>query len=826
MTAADDAILQTPTNVMSDQGMLGTVIYDENQVFYNVGIELQGSERGRDDPSRVGFHVDFNPDDLFRGVQSDISLDPSGGYSGLGGKQDEIVIKQARDAAGGMPTDYDDLVNIIAPQAGQDETSLLLMDRYGDDYLNSQYPNGADGTVFKFELDYYPLTTTDGNPQSLKLPQPDNVWGTDIQYLGPNVENYRANYPIESNRTQDDYGPIIALTMSAMSQTGAARSTQPPRLLMDVPEWLRVFAMASLGGVADTYTQGYPHNLQLYVNPSTNKIEALPWDWDFAWAQPTNAPLWGTGNFDNVVALPENTRLFEGDLLDMINTTYNPTYMSQWTSAYGSLVGQNYSGILNYITQRGNFVLSQLPAQIPLSITTNGGLDFSTNQSSVTITGKAWINAESLQLAGSNQPLNITWTDPETWTATVPLHSGSNTLTFQGIGFEGQSVGASTIHVTENQGVLEDSLRVSELMYDPAAPAAGSPYAADDFQYIELENTGSQPLDLTGVQLSGGASFTFPSMSLPAGGYTLLVRNPAAFASRYGSVANVAGTFAGTLSHTGAEILLQDASDTTIQDFTYSSSWYPITAGLGFSLVVTDPLADVSAWNLSSGWKPSGDLNGSPGTADTAPNPGTVVINEVLSNTTQATGQWIELANTGATPVDVSLWYLSNSSTNLTEFQIPAGTVIPAGGFVTFTAPHDFDNAANPGALTPFALNPLGDSVFLSSHDPTGVAGGYRDSESFGASDPEVSFGYYVKSTGGSDFVAMSSTTYDAANSPPQVGPIVFNELMYDPNSTGDEYIELYNNSTQAVPLYDPSHPADTWQFTAGITFNFSHGGR
>ncbi len=824
MTATDDAILQAPTNVMSDQDMLGTVIYDENQVFYNVGISLQGSERGRDDSTRVGFHVDFNPDDLFRGVQPTISLDRSGGYSGLGGAQDEIVIKQARDAAGGMPTDYDDLINIIAPQSAEDGSSLLLMDRYGDDYLNSQYPNGADGTVFKFELDYYPLTTTDGNPQSLKLPQPDNVWGTDIQYLGPNVENYRANYLIESNRTQDDYSQIIALT-SALSQTGAALDAAS-QATMDVPEWLRVFAMASLGGVADTYTQGLPHNLQLYVNPNTNKIEALPWDWDFAWAEPTNAPLWGTGNFDNVVELPENTRLFEGDMLDIINTTYNAQYMSQWTSAYGALAGQNYSGILNYITQRGDYVLSQLPAQIPLSITTNGGLDFSTTQSSVTISGKAWINAEQLQLAGSTQPLNITWTDPETWQVTLPLHAGSNTLTFQGIGFEGQSVGSATIHVTTTQGVLQDNLRVTEIMYDPAAPPSGSPYAADDFQYIELENTGNQPLDLTGVQLSGGVTFTFPSMSLPAGGYTLLVRNPAAFASLYGSTiaGDIAGTFTGTLSHTGAEIVLDDSTGTTIQDFTYSSSWYPITAGLGFSLVVTNPLADTSAWNLATGWKPSGDLNGSPGAADTSPNPGTIVINEVLSNTTQAVGQWIELANTGATPVDISLWYLSNSSTDLTRFQIPAGTVIPAGGFVTFTSTHDFDNPANSNDLVPFALNPLGDSVYLSSEDPTGVAGGYRDSESFGASDPEVSFGYYVKSTGGTDFVAMSSTTFDAPNSPPQVGPIVFNELMYDPKSPGDEYIELYNSSSQAVPLYDPQHPADTWQFTAGITFSFPTG--
>jgi hypothetical protein len=100
---------------------------------------------------------------------------------------------------------------------------------------------------------------------------------------------------------------------------------------------------------------------------------------------------------------------------------------------------------------------------------------------------------------------------------------------------------------------------------------------------------------------------------------------------------------------------------------------------------------------------------------------------------------------------------------------------------------------------------------------------GYQELEDFDASETGVSFGrYYKGSTDNYNFVAMSENTPGKANAYPKVGPIVINEIMYNPGSgnQNEEYIELFNISSEPVDLYryDKSEP---WRFTDGIEFVF-----
>jgi hypothetical protein len=76
--------------------------------------------------------------------------------------------------------------------------------------------------------------------------------------------------------------------------------------------------------------------------------------------------------------------------------------------------------------------------------------------------------------------------------------------------------------------------------------------------------------------------------------------------------------------------------------------------------------------------------------------PGNVVFNEVMADpVSEATGEFIELYNAGADPVDVSGWILSDAgdtSDALTDYLGPfdagaPGTVIPAGGFALVVDP-------------------------------------------------------------------------------------------------------------------------------------------
>ena len=79
--------------------------------------------------------------------------------------------------------------------------------------------------------------------------------------------------------------------------------------------------------------------------------------------------------------------------------------------------------------------------------------------------------------------------------------------------------------------------------------------------------------------------------------------------------------------------------------------------------------------------------------------------------------------------------------------------------------------------------------------------------------------------------VAQFRTGLGAPNSYPKVGPIIINELMYDPSrsdpledNTADEYLELLNITSSAVPLYDPAAATNTWKITGGVDYAFPSG--
>ncbi len=65
------------------------------------------------------------------------------------------------------------------------------------------------------------------------------------------------------------------------------------------------------------------------------------------------------------------------------------------------------------------------------------------------------------------------------------------------------------------------TLRVTEINYDPAPPPAGSPYTSKDFEFLEIQNTGANPVNLNGMKLAGGVSFTFtPNQFVSVGSVT------------------------------------------------------------------------------------------------------------------------------------------------------------------------------------------------------------------------------------------------------------------------------------------------------------------
>lgn len=102
LTPANRDLLHAFTNVMSNDELPATVIYDERRAYYDVGLRLKGSQRGRYSDTRVSFHLEFQPDDLFRDVHPVMLIDRSGAGDSTGNKQLEILIKHLVTRVGGI----------------------------------------------------------------------------------------------------------------------------------------------------------------------------------------------------------------------------------------------------------------------------------------------------------------------------------------------------------------------------------------------------------------------------------------------------------------------------------------------------------------------------------------------------------------------------------------------------------------------------------------------------------------------------------------------------------------------------------------------------
>jgi hypothetical protein len=401
LTVDNTALLHADTNVMSNDTLPCTVIYDEKRAYYDMGVRLKSSERGRNDPARVGFHLQFNPEDLFRGVHPVMLVDRSSG--GTRPAQEEILLKHMAARAGGIPMTRGDICRVLAPRIGQTGPAIFVP-RYEDEFVSSAFPNGG-GSLYELELTYYPTTA---NAAGYKLPQPDAVQGVDITDLGSDKEQYRYNFITKNHRDVDDYSHLIA-NAKAWSLTGSALNTQT-HLTMDVDEWLRAYAMVSLCGVGDMYTFGNNHNLITFIRASDQRVLYFPWDMDFSFNSAASSALVGNSpvnNFNKIITtIPANLRCFYAHVLDHISTSYNTSYMTYWVNHYRNFSpGTDYTADLAYIQQRTAAAISEInSAGGGSAFAVSGTNVITTSNNLITLTGTAPVQIKTIKINGIEYP--------------------------------------------------------------------------------------------------------------------------------------------------------------------------------------------------------------------------------------------------------------------------------------------------------------------------------------------------------------------------------------------------------------------------------------
>jgi PKD repeat protein len=265
------------------------------------------------------------------------------------------------------------------------------------------------------------------------------------------------------------------------------------------------------------------------------------------------------------------------------------------------------------------------------------------------------------------------------------------------------------------------NLVINEIMYQPQATTANP--NSDDYEYIELKNAGTTPINLSGIYLRNGVIYQFPAnATLSAGQIIVIASNAAAFQAKYGFAPF--GQYFRNLSNAGEEILLVDGYGQTIDKVKYADDLPWANAdSTGKALELINVTLDN---NLPTSWFVKNTNGGSPNAENNyiAPCGSTypaIVINEINYNSGGGINpdDWVELHNPTTNAVNISGWILKDGSTG--TFTFPTTASIPANGYVVLCKDTTKFKSVHPSitnyvkARMPFGLSGSGDIITLQS---------------------------------------------------------------------------------------------------------------
>lgn len=306
----------------------------------------------------------------------------------------------------------------------------------------------------------------------------------------------------------------------------------------------------------------------------------------------------------------------------VINQTLNQNFYSTWTNPTSGrrsyLLGPSGSHLRNagvwptttppVFSQFGGAV----PAgyQLTISNVPSGGITYYTVDGSDPRLEGGAVAATAAQYAA---PI------PLTQVTTVKARSRSS-------GGEWSPITAAQFLVS-TVAPVSNTLVISEIMYHPPDPSGTERAAgfldADDFEFVRLTNLGSAPISLANVEFTLGITFDFDTGAVAAinpGKSVLVVRNKAAFQTRYGTTLNgmIAGEFVGRLNNAGERLTLEvtGTAPTGLHSFIYltTSPWPEAPDGQGPSMILINPpdhsvgtnwIASAAPGGMPSGMTPS-----------------------------------------------------------------------------------------------------------------------------------------------------------------------------------------------------------------------------
>ena len=535
-----------------------------------------------------------------------------------------------------------------------------------------------------------------------------------LSYFGPDPELYYGFYELKNNEAINDWSDLIELTRTL---TFTPLEELPTKIepILDVKSVLYTLALLDLFVSLDSYI-GNARNYYLYRNGNTGKFTMLLWDANLAFGT-----FW--------IMMPRNIIdpakyfVFPPDTLQPIRLEFVPG---------GNLSLPSPPPAMNKIAKEKPSALFNLALMKKLLAVDSYRKIYLRALARMLREG---FDAETLK-AGIQELASLirhhAESDPHLLTPISMFELSLNeTMSFV-------ARRANYLKAQLNQFADKTDLKINELMVVNRGIKADN--YGDYDPWVEIYNLGPGLVKTRGIMVKGRSiidsrlfltddplpnKWELPQRSIDAGDFLVLWLDGEPFEG------DDHAPF--TLNPAGGSLYL----------YTNDLSGYVLIDNVSYSGLEAD---------LSFGRYPDGEGNWlklkdgpTPGEPNlfVDPVPTGLVINEFMAGNRRTLRgpddtypDWIELYNSGDTPVDLSGMYLTDNLKRPKRFRFPDGVVLGPGEFLVIWADSSLDQT---GIHTGFALKGDGEELGLFARDGQTLI----DSVVFGKQHPDVSYGRY-----------------------------------------------------------------------------------
>ena len=433
MTEENQAELEA-RDLFSNELLDATFVYS-HEVFYNVGVRYRG-EHSRSfwpRPYRIKFQDahEFQERERINLVNDEVGREAMAHdlfrRAGLPASDTRFVTFYINDRRVG---DY------------------LDVEQVDNEFLRAHFPGQSGGNLYR------------------------GFDGADLSYRGPDPDSYRPYYLKKNNEEADDYSDVIALTDAL---TNSSDETFPTRAdeVADMRQWLRWFAVqAVLDNHEGALWMGVGDDYFLYHRPSDDRFVLISWDHDATFMYPDHTvwePDWyACPIVKRILHAPLFTRWYYQEIYALTQGAFSEAEMIPRIDALPAVVDDGDRNYLKwYVPQRIDYLLHNEIPHTELGVSTNGGQDWSTSQTEITLEGVCSV-LRDVSVTQNGQPLDVTYPTETTWQVGTTLTMRDNVFVIS----DGRD--------TRTVRVFWDFFRGGVLTDDLTLPGSQLPYEIND----------------------------------------------------------------------------------------------------------------------------------------------------------------------------------------------------------------------------------------------------------------------------------------------------------------------------------------------------------